>query len=246
MMPGLGGGGLDIMPALDNLIIFIAQQYFQCYNICIYSETKRDSMKLSTTAIALASLLAAGSAPAAVINLVQNGSFEVNGVANGVAANLWSMNGWTVGANGVEVRNNIAGVASDGSNYVELDTFANSWISQAINTSAAAQYTVSFDYSPREFTSAATNGIEVLWNGHALATYSGNNGSGANQWQRYSLSVMGAGSSSNLEFRAVGASDGLGGSLDHVSVTSAVPEPGTMASILLGLGVLGFSLRRRA
>jgi hypothetical protein len=234
-----------IAPALDNLTRFFVHHYFQCYNVCIYPETNRVPMKLSTISVALASLLAAASAPAAVINLVQNGSFEANPVANGAADNLWSMNGWTVGGNAVEVRNNVAGTASDGSIYVELDTFANSWISQTINTSAAAPYTVSFDYSPREFTNAATNGIEVLWNGQALATYSGNNGGPGNQWQRYSLSVMGAGVSSNLEFRAVGASDGLGGSLDNVSVTSAVPEPGTMASILLGLGVLGFSLRRK-
>ena len=44
--------------------------------------------------------------------------------------------------------------------------------------------------------------------------------------------------------QASGISDSIGGSLDNVSL-SAVPEPATIASMLLGLGLMGFTLRRR-
>ena len=49
--------------------------------------------------------------------------------------------------------------------------------------------------------------------------------------------------SSNLSFDHAGA-DNMGLMLDNVSVT-AVPEPETYALMLAGLGLIGFSVRRR-
>ncbi|WP_374582929.1 PEP-CTERM sorting domain-containing protein [Pseudoduganella sp.] len=195
--------------------------------------------------IAAMLLLAAGAAHAGVIELVKNGSFE----KNGVAANSWNikyaLDGWTVGANGAEVRNNVAGAAQNGSNYLELDTTGNSWISQSFDTSKGAEYKLSFYYAAREQTGAATNGIDVFWNGQLVKQLAQNNYSNATNWIKYDLSLFGVGSLSKLEFKAAGTSDSLGGSLDNVSLTTNVPEPGTLASLLLGLGMLGFTLRRR-
>lgn len=203
-------------------------------------------MKLSAISVVAATLLASASAHASVINLINNGSFEVNAVGNGSWTTLSSMSGWTVGQNGVEVRNNVAGAASNGSNYVELDTSGNSWIRQTIATTSSHLYTLSFDYSPREGSSWNTNGIEVLWGGQSVGVFSGNSSGPGNHWQHISLQLDSFGPSTALEFRAVGASDSIGGSLDNVALSAAVPEPGTLASIALGLGLLGFTLRRKA
>jgi hypothetical protein len=200
-------------------------------------------MKLLATACT-AALLTCASVSAAPIQLVKNGSFEANGVASGSWTVRSSLQDWTVGALGAEVRNNVAGAASLGSNYLELDSTGNSWISQSIATAAGALYTISFDYSPREFVTSGSNGIEVLWGGKSYGIFTGTGGSG-NQWHKYSFSGIGASASTVLQFRAVGTSDGVGGSLDNVSVTADVPEPGSLAIIGLGLAMLGLTLRRQ-
>lgn len=203
-----------------------------------------DKMKMKKFFAAVL-FLAAGAATAGPVELITNGSFE----KNGVAANSWTikaaLDGWTVGAKGAEVRNNVAGAAQDGRNYLELDTTVNSWISQTIDTVNGGKYNLSFYYAPRENTGAATNGIDVLWNGGLLKHVEQDNFSAKTNWFKVDLSMFAVGSLSNLSFKASGASDGYGGSLDNVSLTSAVPEPATLATLLLGLGMMGFALRRR-
>jgi hypothetical protein len=67
-----------------------------------------------------------------------------------------------------------------------------------------------------------------------------------NIWSLHSFTfTAGVGPSTTLSFLAAGNSDGLGGSLDDVSVT-AVPEPETYALLLGGLALVGFSARRRS
>jgi hypothetical protein len=70
-------------------------------------------------------------------------------------------------------------------------------------------------------------------------------GSNGNAWNLYSMNLAGLGSTGELKFVAVGASDGYGGSLDAVSVT-AVPEPATLATLALGLGLIGLTRRRQS
>jgi len=195
--------------------------------------------------LAAALLLAAGAASAGPVELIKNGGFE----KNGVSANTWTvkyaLDGWNVGANGAEVRNNVAGAAEEGNNYLELDTYNNSWISQSFNTIAGNQYNLSFYYAPREHTAAATNGIDVYWNGNLLMHKALDNVTSITTWTKVELSMFAVGNLSTLQFQAAGNSDGYGGSLDNVSLTTNVPEPGTLAAVLLGLGMLGFTLRRR-
>lgn len=59
----------------------------------------------------------------ATVDLVTNGSFE----ADSQASDTWniynSLTGWT-GSPNKELRNNVAGTAYEGGNFVELDTYS--------------------------------------------------------------------------------------------------------------------------
>jgi len=193
--------------------------------------------------IAIAALLAAPLLASAA-NLVTNGSFEANAMPNGSWSIFSNLTGWT-GTPNIELRDNVAGAAYDGLNFVELDTYANSGMFQDIATTTGAHYTLSFAYSARPGT-GNTNDINVLWNGSLVQALAGSNFGSAHNWTLYSLDVVGgAGPTSRLTFNAAGVSDSYGGSLDAVSLTSAVPEPQTYALMLAGLGAVFFLARRR-
>ncbi|MBC8056761.1 MAG: PEPxxWA-CTERM sorting domain-containing protein [Rhizobiales bacterium] len=197
---------------------------------------------LVITAALLASLGSAHAGPSIVVD----GSFEQQAQASGTWGVYQTLPGWTTFAGaGIELRNSVAGTASSGKNFVELDSHRNSGMSQTLTTLAGSFYTLSFDYSAREGIAAASNGIEVLWNGASVATLTadGTGFSGSN-WNLYSYNLLGTGSDV-LGFRSVGTNDGFGGSLDSVAVTTAVPEPATWAMTLAGFALVGFWLRRR-
>jgi len=188
-------------------------------------------------AVAFAASVLAGGAQAGIVN----GSFEADFQAAGTWSNYANLTGWTGGSGGIELRNNVAGAAYDGVNYVELDTYQNSMASQAVTTTGA-HYTLSFAYSPRMNVPASSNGIEVWWNGSLLDTVTGIGNSTGNNWVLYTYDVLGTSPSSLLQFVAVGTSDSLGGSLDAVSLAQ-VPEPATL--LLLGLGMVGVAVSRK-
>lgn len=178
-------------------------------------------------------------------NLVTNGSFEADAQAAGTWGIYPNLTGWTGGQFGIELRNNVAGAAYDGVNYVELDTTQNSLMNQSIGTSLGQAYELSFAYSAREGVSAASNGIEVFWNGLSHGVFTAVGAPSGHLWNVYTLNVTGAAGSSTLMFQAVGLGDSYGGSLDAVSLTPAIPEPETYALMLAGLAAIGFVARRR-
>ncbi len=199
-------------------------------------------MKLTTTikSLAIAACFITGASQAAT-ELVVNGNFEANRISNGQAIKFQNLLGWTGGDNGIELRYNVAGTASAGKNFVELDTDQNSSMWQNIDTVAGQHYTLSFDFMNRPETGSESNGLQVFWNGVSVGTYNDKN-----KWFTQTIDVVGAGAATKLTFAAIGASDGVGSSLDKVSLISAVPEPETYGMLLAGLGLLGFVARRKA
>lgn len=189
--------------------------------------------------VAIAALMAAGSAWAAPVELVSNGSFEENAQGAGSWAIYNGLTGWS---GNIELRNNVAGTAADGVNFVELDTTGNSSISQSIQTALNQTYTLSFQFQDRAGVASSSQGLDVSWNG---ATVGSVNNSLNGGWQTVTYTLIGNGSMEALKFTATGTSDSYGTSLDNVSLTAAVPEPETYGMLLAGLAAIGLVVRRR-
>lgn len=196
--------------------------------------------RLLITATLLASLATAQAA-----NLLVNGSFEDQAQAPDSWHVYDHMPGWaTVAGSGIELRNNVAGRAFDGRNFVELDANSNSAMAQTAATTFGTAYTLSFAYSARAGVSAQSNPIDVLWNGTLLASVTADGlRQSEHDWQIFNYTVLGTGLDTVM-FRAAGTSDSLGGSLDAVSL-SAVPEPSTWLLLAGGFVVIGWSVLRR-
>jgi hypothetical protein len=206
----------------------------------------------SLGSLALLAGLAVAAAPAsAAPSLLVNGSFEADALLPpGTWGVFGTLTGWVgdPGASGgIELRRQNAGTAQDGQHFVELDTWRNSWMTQQVATDAGQHYTLSYYYSPRAGVAAASNAIEVYWNGVQLAL-NGGSGIGENnhQWQQFSFDVVGTGGLDMLRFAAAGTSDAIGGSLDNIALVAAtVPEPGMLALSLAALAALGAAGLRR-
>jgi hypothetical protein len=156
-----------------------------------------------------------------------------------------SVDGWTGGAHGIELQDNVAGAPSTGllnDNFVELDSNANSSMSRTIG---AGTYDLSFLYSARPGVPQGSNGISVFLNG-ALLNPPGNLdlAGGANTAWTTQTAHFTATAGSTLMFAATGTSDSLGGYIDDVKLTTAVPEPASWAMMIVGFFGLGATLRR--
>ncbi len=162
-------------------------------------------------------------------NLITNGSFENHPDLPNKGRFEWGafdeIEGWTATkGTQFEVQKKV-GTAADGTAVLELDGDANSGIVQILNGLEPEQkYEISFEYSARPGTKADSNIVEVYWAGKLLDTIS-RDGKGKDfDWQTktYTVSAPASGEAA-LSFVAIGASDGLGGIIDSVSVTGS-PE----------------------
>jgi hypothetical protein len=191
-------------------------------------------------------ILAAG-ALSVHANLIVNGSFENNGSNMYANYGSWqtytSITGWT-NTGYVEVQNNglfgAAAVAADGTNWVELDSYASYSISQGFGAVAGQSYTLSFAYAGRPDAPIYDDSMLVKING--VSTYYKTTASTPGQplnWLNGSFTFTSTGADV-ISFTAEGPSDGLGMLLDNVAVNvPAVPEPTSLG--LMGLGLVAMA-----
>ena len=154
----------------------------------------------------------------AAINLVVNGSFEVNSVPDGNNWRVSNLLGWSNTAGSVEVFRSVAGVPSgDGNSHMETDAMqsAPNAVYQDIVTVAGTSYDLSFLQSPRPGYSAARTAFEVFWNDTRIAVIAREGGGLAlPSWETTALVVVGTGAD-RLWFREYDA-DKSGAFVDDV------------------------------
>ena len=200
---------------------------------------------------ALAVLAAASVTASAATNLFTDGSFESISQATGSWNTYNAVPGWTVtqasfapSSHGLEIRNNVAGAAQDGSNFIELDGYENDRITTSFATTVGQTYEISFWYQNRAGVDASSEGFDavVLSGGVSSASLVGN--AASNGWLQEKIIFTAGSNISTFSVAGTGTSDGYGTSLDNFSAI-AVPEPATMGLFAAGLAILGLSARRR-
>jgi hypothetical protein len=154
-------------------------------------------------------------------NLLVNGSFEASAVSAGEWKDFDSVAGWTAVSGGtIELWNNLNGVkATDGKNFGELDYLgAADGLYQTVKTQTGQKYDLAFDARSRLGQTAATTGIDVLWNDKMVARVSP-----GSDWDTHNFTVTGTGGQDRLTFREAAGQgkDGLGALYDNVSLVKA-------------------------
>ncbi len=150
--------------------------------------------------------------------------------------------------------NGFTGTSPTGGNFIlaDGDTNFHGAISQTIGgLTAGNTYTVTFDWAgttwfttPGETTQRFDVSLgNIVKQTETLVTPA----KGFSGWKQASLDFVAGGTSETLSFLAQGTPNGLPPSLllDNVSLTAAVPEPGTWMTMMLGFGVVGAAMRRR-
>ena len=186
--------------------------------------------------------------PVTTANLVQNGSFEATKVNNGGWGVFNTIPGWNVGPLGIELRNNATGFAKDGLNFAELDTTANSYITQDILGAAGLTggwFTLSFWYSDRPNTAANTNGLTFGF-GNDMRTIAGTgNNTSSHHWNKYQSDFY-LTRAEILKIEAKGKADSYGMSIDNIVVTQKKPEPAGIGQVGQALAAASYAKRRQA
>ncbi|WP_082660430.1 choice-of-anchor C family PEP-CTERM protein [Sphingopyxis sp. H050] len=179
-----------------------------------------------------------------------NGSFE-SGIPAGSfttvgGGNSAAITGWTVTGNSVDYIGSYW-TAQNLSRSIDLNGNGQGGIQQTFDTVANTLYNVSFWLAGNPDGAPITKTVLVGATGADSATYSFNF-TGFNKanmgWTNFTYSFVAQGASTTLSFASQDAGS-YGAALDNVSVTAAVPEPGTWAMVILGFAVIGGAMRRR-
>jgi len=201
---------------------------------------------------ALAALAAASLTASAAPNLFTDGSFEAISQADGTWNTYTVVPGWTVtqanflpSSHGLEIRNDAAGVAQDGLNFIELDGYENDRITTSFATTVGQTYQITFWYQNRAGVPASSEGFDAaVLSGASVSGASLVGNAASNAWLQEKIIFTAGSNISTFTLAATGTSDSYGTSFDNFSAI-AVPEPATMGLFAAGLAILGLSARRR-
>ena len=180
---------------------------------------------------ALAALVATGAQAA---NLLVNGGFETG-----------DFTGWTVNVNNTGVTSSFDGEVPHSGNYFAYlgdtdTTYPFGTLSQTVADVSGQNLTLSYWL---ESDGQLPNYFDANWNGTLVAGSALTNVPDQRpNYVEYTFNVVGTGSDTLLfheqNIPAYWA-------LDDVSLTAGVPEPATWALLMIGLGAIGYAVRRR-
>ena len=186
--------------------------------------------------LAVAGLLASSLAQAAPIF---NDDFDANGLGLNAVPTGWSVSGGTVDIIGSP---SFYDLIPGSGRYIDLDgsTGSAGLLSTSFSLAAGTTYLAEFDLAGN-FRNSDAESVTVNF-GTASLTASLPIETG---WTAYALYFTPSASGSySLSFQNAGG-DNVGMLLDNVSI-AAVPEPGTLAMLLSGFGMIGLIARRRS
>ena len=217
------------------------------------------TFKTALTRTALVTLLVAGFASAQAASFT-NGSFETASAGNTaptltetstLITGSGKMEGWTV------IGDQIAWIggpqfgltASSGNKFLDLTDYAAGppfgGVEQTFDTVIGATYTLKFDLGSSSTyitPSAITASVLTVDVGTQTQTFT-STAAGTDNWQTYTMNFTAANTSTTLQLKGTTGLYYIG--LDNVSVTAAVPEPGTWAMMLAGMAAVGSVASRR-
>lgn len=219
--------------------------------------------RLQPFAVASAVALALAAGEASAVTVV-NGGLEstavgtIETVAGGATANDWraTITDIEFVKNGFSGSGDVVASAQEGDWFVDLNGVSGpSGIGQDITTTSGQAYRIEFWMSgnagPLGSTRAdGSRSLDVLWNNSVVGsfTFTFQPGDQWNnlRWEKHSVLVTGASGLDSLEIRSTSNFYAAAGPfVDAISIT-AVPEPGTWAMLVAGLGVVGIGVRRRS
>lgn len=192
------------------------------------------------TKVAACAALAFAAVPAMAAELVTNGSFE-----NGSAG--WYSNNYSIFQNAPYAH---TGSWTSGTGCVGAACTSSynsgSYVGQSLATTVGTAYTLSFWVLE---SGGPTSSMSIFWGGNLISAVTNPaNNTYPSGWVQYTYSGLVA-SSTATDLQIHGRQDPAGIYFDDISVsdgqTSAVPEPGTWLTMVLGFGALGAAMRRR-
>jgi hypothetical protein len=228
--------------------------------------TRREKMR-EHRIVALLTIMCALAAVEAHANLITNGSFEntnntFSGDANKVeilASGSSAIPGWTT-TNGVstawlQTGNPYAIPPADGQFLLDLTGYSDfgtyGGVTQSFATTAGTEYVVTFDLGYGGDSGFFGGPVRVnVTAGSSSGTFTSGSGTpNPAVWNLETFNFVATSSLTQLSITGLSTAGGEYIGLDNVDVEAAtvgaVPEPGTSALLLIGIGLLGCVARRR-
>lgn len=187
--------------------------------------------------------------PSLGANILVNGSFETPLLPDqpgGATGFFSSVSGWSIISGGTQFEIHRAPflfpAGAEGSQWMELDVFANTTIGQTLATIIGQTYTITFSVAARP--GFGDSVVVVSFGGTSFTTPAVSNTSG---WTTFTFTAVATGTSTLFTVAGAGFSNGGGDLIDNIIVDDGgeVPEPSTFAMLGAGGAMLGLLRRRR-